>query len=238
MKKILDYQWFQISARQRLSPFPNIFSMEAISREAQKIVGVAYRLVLLLFSQGKAWVFFDKKDFQRVEKIAFQKLLKDPFLFKRLIRKEKIYGKEFLRWVKKIAHSNLKKSSNQTLINYHHQYIKRYKRVYAHYFLIISLERILTNYLKGIIQKKGLSLAEGEIEKYFQILTKEPKSMVRRVEELAALKLASLIWKNKRWREIFQKRIISLKREMKKKRKLFGLLKKHHQNFFLVNQGL
>ena len=65
----------QMTVRQRLSPFPNYMSMECISKEMAKVIGINYEFVLIIFKKRMAYVFFDEKDYEKVVAAIFGKEL-------------------------------------------------------------------------------------------------------------------------------------------------------------------
>lgn len=224
--------WFQASQRSQLSPFPNYLSEESITKEMKQLFGFGYKKVMFIFQGNNFWGCFLKKDYQRVADGLFRKIKENPGLFKILVSRQKKFGKIFLKHIKQWTSQDLNRISNKKLIEFSKQYAKEYKRIYSNYFIILSVEQVLTRYLYSYILKKfrDQSIASD----YFNKLTTEPSAMVNKQENIAALKLTALIKKNKRWIKILKSR--KAEELIKKDRKLYNLVKNHERKWFWLTR--
>jgi len=234
MKDVLRYKWFQLSSRERLSPFPNIHSMEAITSLMKKVVGVAYKVILLIFEGNAFWAFFDEDDYEKVGKFVFEKVKKDPRLFRKLVKKQKKLGGKFLKWLKKIHKKDPSRLSNKQIVGLYSRYLKKYRWIYANYFPILACEKPLIEYLRTILYSR---LDDNQlVEKYLNILIFEPRAMVVSQEKLSALKIAAKIKKNFDWAKLFKLKSEIVERKIKDKLKLFKLIKNHEKKFFWLTR--
>jgi len=234
MKNVNQYKWFQLTMRQRLSPFPNVHSMESITKEMKTVIGRAYEVVLLLFEGNIMYGFFDEDDYGCEADFTFSKLKKNPKILAEMIKKITKFSQPFLSWLKRVSRQDLTKVKNQDLIKFHNDYIRDYKKIYSHYFVILTLERPLAKYLRDLLQEE---VTDGQkAENYFNILITEPKSMVARQEERAGLKLAVKISKNKKWLALFKLSDQKIIKEIKKEEALYKLIRNHEKKFFWLTR--
>ncbi|MDD5291404.1 MAG: PEP-utilizing enzyme [Patescibacteria group bacterium] len=224
--------WFIASQHSQLSPFPNYLSGEGITHEMKKLFGFGYRKVLFIFRDNDFWGCFLENDYERVAAGLFKELKKNPSLFEVLSSRERELGRCFLGLIKKWAKLDLEKNSNEKLAEFSRQYAKKYREIYANYFIILSVEQILTKYLRDFLFKK---FKDKKIASdYFNKLTTEPAAMVNKQEEIAALKLAIKIKQNKKWIKILESK--KSRELIRKDGKLFRLIKNHEKNWFWLTR--
>jgi len=234
MKDVLKYKWFQLSSRLRLSPLPNIHSMEAVTSLMKKVVGVAYKRVLFIFKGNTFFGFFDENDYEKVGEIVLNKVKKDPQLFLKLVKRQKKLGGKFLKWLKKIHKKDLSRFSNKQIVGLYSRYLKEYRWIYANYFPILACEKPLIEHLKEALYlhlKDEVLIGED-----LNVLISEPQAMVTRQEEIAALKIVVQIQKNKKWIRLFRLNNQRLERGVKSVPRLFNLVKKHEKKFFWLTR--
>jgi len=224
--------WFIASQRSQLSPFPNYLSEESITEEMKQLFGFCYKKVLFIFQGNDFWGGFLKRDYQRVADGLFEKIKKNSDLFKILASREKKLGKIFLKHIKQWAKLDLKKVSDKRLVEFSRQYAREYKRIYANYFIILSVERVLTKHLRDYLLKKFKN--EKIAFDYFNKLTMEPAAMVNKQEEIAVLKLAVRLKKNKKWIRILKSK--KAEELIKKDKKLHRLIKNHEKKWFWLTR--
>ena len=196
--------WFQLSQRQQISPFPNYLSMECITKEMKGVIGVAYREDILILKENIFYAFFDKYDHRRVGEAVLKKVLARPDIFVRFAKKQKVLAKGFYIFLKKNNNpKRLLKISSKQLAALHEEYGKRYKEVYAMYFPILSVENYLFGYLGDYVSKREVDTKKAS--RYIDTLITERTAMVNRQEIIAALKVCIRIQKNKKWLSYFKK---------------------------------
>lgn len=234
MAKKKKIEWFQLSQRQRMSPFPNYMSMESITREMKGVIGDCYDNVLMILKENIFWVFFDKNEYNSLGKKVLKKVLKNPFIFRQLVIKEKKFAKTFLSFIKH-NRKNLQSLSKGKLIKIYQRYEKEYKRIYSHYFVVLTVENFLINYLKNYLDPKiNNSQKAGQ---FLNILIVEPRAFVNRQEELAALKLTSQIALKKKWKNYFkEKNVKEIEKFIQRDKVLFNLIKKHEKDYFWITR--
>ena len=235
MPKKKKIQWFQLSQRQRMSPFPNYLSMESIGKEMKNVIGVAYRRIVLLFEENHMYLYFDKADHERVGRTVLKKVYKQPDMFIRLGKRQKAFAKSFYIFLKKNNNPiKLKSVSNSHLAGLHEEYVKRYKQVYSNYFPVLAMENYLFKYLQKYIATK-----ESDSKKaahYVDALITETSAMVNRQENLASLRLCITIGKKKKWENYFKGGINASVKLIKKDKELFRLMRNHEKKFFWITR--
>jgi len=227
-------KWFQISQRQRVSPFPNYFSMESVTKEMKGVIGYCYHNVLLIFQNNTFWVFFDKKEHDNLGGKVLKVILKEPELFKNLISKEKKFARTFLGFIKQYRRQ-ASQLSNVKLPAIHQRYEREYKRIYAHYFVILAVENFLMNYLKNYLEKT----ADGSRQSvdYLNTLISDRRAFVLAKERLAALKLAVRIKSRNTWLEYFKTGNAGrIEEKVKNDPGLCKLFKRHENNYFWITR--
>ncbi|MBU2236084.1 hypothetical protein KKA01_03430 [Patescibacteria group bacterium] len=228
-------EWFQLSQRQRMSPFPNYLSMESIGKEMKSVVGVAYKRIVLMFEENHMYLYFDKADHARVGKTVLKEVFEQPDIFIKLGKKQKDFAKSFYAFLKKNNNpTRLKSVSNGHLAGLHEEYVKRYKQVYSHYFPVLAMENYLFKYLQKYIATKESDSKKAA--QYVDALITETKAMVNRQESLAALKLCTIITKRKKWTSYFKGSVANTVASIKKDNELLKLMKSHEKKFFWITR--
>jgi len=230
MRKIFSRKWTQLSQRPRLSPYPNCFSMEAVTSIMKDYFGFCYKAVAMFFKENLMFVYMLDDDYQLVEEKAFKLVKKEPKIFKRLIKKINQISTPFLKFCRRINQENLEKKTNAQLLNYYLTYHRLYKRVYGLYFFILSVERVLMYYLKNyLIDKK---IVPTKIDEILNILTTSSRAMFAKEEYLSLLKLAQQIYYRKNWRNIFRGQVEKIEKKLYNHSTIRKMVKKHYQKYF------
>jgi len=180
--------WIQASKRGRLSPFPNYISMQGITSVMNDVVGYSYEKILLIFQNRMMHVFWGKEDSERIKRLALEKAKNDPEIIKRLIEKVEKLGIEFIDFTKRIHNSDLTKKSDKELLDLYKKYCKDYKQIYSHYFVILTMENSVLEFLDNFLTGKHLD--EERQSSYLSILTTNTKAMFTKEEEKELLKIA------------------------------------------------
>lgn len=180
--------WIQASKRGRMSPFPNYLSMQSITSIMEDVIGYSYTEIIQFFQNRMMNVFWHKEEHEKIQQMALEKAKKDPLLIKRLIEKVEKLGVEFIESTKKIHNSDLSQRSDEELKEMHRKYCNDYKQIYSTYFVIITMENSLLDYLKNYIN--GMILDEEAKSRYLSILTTSTKAMFSKEEEKELLKIA------------------------------------------------
>lgn len=229
-------KWFQLSQRQRLSPFPNYISMESICHDMKKVIGYAYQQVVTIFRKNVTHVYIDKDDHAKVGRAISKKVIARPDIFIALSKKQKEFARSFYRFLKKNNNPNqLKKISDNKLASLHEEYERRYRQVYSYYFPILAIEIYFFEYLRDYLNSKEKDTVKAT--RYLGIFITERKAMVNRQEKVAALKLGQRIKRNKKWLRYFRSSNPEKTIELVKDDKiLFKLIKSHEKKFFWITR--
>lgn len=220
-----------LSQRQRMSPFPNYMSMESVCQTMSKFVGYNLETTKLFF-QGNTFYAFNKIDtYEKTGKKIAALVIKNPLLYKQLIKKEEKNGLALINFAKKAGETVGPKTTANTLYKMYAGYEEGYKLVYAAYGSIWVMEDHLQSFLLDIV-KKRLSdpVKAGEA---INNLTKQPSAMVATQNRLALLALCLKIAKNKNWPNIIKEGNLD---KIKADKKLAALIKNHVKKFFWITR--
>lgn len=230
MKTInLKKNWMQLSQRQRMSPFPNYMSLECVTKEMKKYIGIAYRETLLIFRENNFYAFMDKDDHIRVGNAVLKKVIGNPDIFVKFEKRLKGLAKGFYTFLR--ANNNahkLTKFSDSKLASLHEGFNKRYKQIYSLYFPILAVENYLFRYLQEYINSRETNPRMAS--QYIDTLITERKAMVNRQETIAALKVCERIQRNKTWVALVQTNSVE------KNKKLFQLIKNHERTWYWITR--
>ena len=189
--KAEDVDWENVSSRQRISPHPNVYSMQSLTQDYKKIVGTSYKQILLLFKFPVGYLFWSTKDGKRIQNHIFKKLFKQPHFFHKQALKVKKIGDTYISWAKQLAREDISKFTQAEIVQAYNEFIGHYKQLYANYFMINDFEPGLIRILRLYLKTKTPN--EETAARYFTILTTEPRAQIINTEKLAALKLAKKI---------------------------------------------
>src|SRR3989338_6523647 len=98
-----NIKWVMLSKRGRMSPLPNVYSMEAVTTlTPQFLDGLTYKRMMLTFQNQEMHMIIDKKSYDEIEKAGITQIRKNPNLFRERIVEIKLLAKEFIDWLKKL----------------------------------------------------------------------------------------------------------------------------------------
>lgn len=195
------HQWAEISQRQRMSPFPNVFSMQAATTITSRLARQHFPL-LLLFEQRLMWVFADQERQFIAAQNLLRRVLDDPSFFKYMIAKVRHYGEQLIAFSQKVAATDLSKLSHAALARLYDRYQQIYVNMYGHYFTILTADQRLNSYLKGLLIHRVRS--REELERYFNVLTTNTHAMYTQLAEQGLYQLAQQITGNKTLSALFK----------------------------------
>src|SRR3989338_755850 len=229
-----DQKWIIISKRGRISPLPNVYSMEAVTTlTPQFLDGLTYRKMLLTFQNREMYCIVDKESYDAIEKAGIAPIRKNPKVFTERIAEIKIKAKELLEWLKTLHQENLSSVNDQELINIYEKYRAAYKEIYGRYFTVLVLERALTAHLQDLLKKK---CDEKEAASAFTLLTSELGAMHTKNEERDRLQIAMKIRKEDHLLEIFKKDIEIIEQEISQHRNATDLINDHTEKYFWITR--
>ena len=181
-------EWGVYSRRPRLSPFPNVFSMEAISKEMKENVPYAYEKIMLIFQDRLTAFVLEEKDKARVEKAALENIKQSPDTIKKMTEKVETLSEIFINFMKAVSECSLKEKSGLQLFNYYKKFVSSYKEIYSAYFVALTVEKPLSDLLKKYLEEKTKD--KEKASKLFSMLTTSIKAMYTKEEEKELLKAA------------------------------------------------
>jgi phosphohistidine swiveling domain-containing protein len=236
-KRILEHK----STRQRVTPFPNYFSMESIMKEMEKVVGKGYSFAMIIFRDRIANWFFDSEDQEEVAEHVFSLVIDDPELFARMNKEVKERGDEFISWIEDVS-KRARKLDSRELKEVFSEYKQRYKEIYSHYFAILSCEHKLVGHLKNALENKIKydkpdELSKRDPEELFSALINEPRAKVNGTERLDALKLAKKISEKKKWKRFFDEDDLKTTvKKIKSDQELDAMFINHCKRYFWITR--
>lgn len=223
--------WMMLSQRQRMSPFPNYMSMEAVCNEMRKFVGTNLKEVLLFFQENVFFAFQHTETFEKAAQNITHAIHKKPKLYHQLVKQQHVLGNRLISSSKKAGKRVTTKTTNRELYTFFATYEKHYKDVYASYGSVWSMESVFLSDLLKIIQKRTANLTEAS--DILNILTKQPRAMVATVERKALLALGITISKQAKWQKSIQENNLEA---IRKNKKLNSLIQLHYKNFFWITR--
>lgn len=229
IKGVKFKDWRLMSQRQRMSPFPNYMSMEAMTKLSKKYVGEKLDWVMLIFEDRIMNGFTPSKSFFRSADNIVGKVVKDPNLYGKMVDWQNYWGRRLVKYTKLVAKHVNSKTTNQQLFKFWQGYEKIYHEVYACYGSVWIIEDIFNSRLMAIVNKR-ISSASKSV-RILNSLTLEPRAMVARVERQALLKIAVIINKKARWRSQILKSNID-----KFDKALFKLILQHEKKYFWLTR--
>lgn len=221
-----------MSQRQRMSPFPNYLSMEAVCREMKQFVGIALRDVILFFQGNIMFAFQPLLSHQRAARLIADRVQKNPRLYAGLIKKQHGYGKNLVNFARQAARQTRRgKASPQQLCDWFTGYAQRYKLVYASYGSVWTMEDELVGDLYALVEKRIKDPLEAS--NILNTLTKQPLAMVVTRERQALLKMAMSIALHQEWQQAVRAGEWS---GIKKYQPLLRLITAHQKKFYWITR--
>lgn len=224
-------RWLFKSQRQRVSPFPNYFSMETVCNDMKKAVGYNVSEILYFLRDNVHFMFMDKGSYERIARGVSDKIYQDTKLAKKLTNGQHKFGKILVDFTKKAGSLDLSKVSNQKLSDLFAEFEEKYKELYCRYGWVWIFEDYYIADLLAIVEKYVPE--KNKAAEVLDILTKEPTAMVATVELKALLELGLKIIENKAWVELLKAKNLE---EIVKEKELNKLVAKHVENYFWVTR--
>ena len=225
-KKKTIGRWTFMSQRQRMSPFPNYMSMEAVSSTMKRFIGKCLDSVLLIFQGNIMYGFVESKSSTDVGRYVADQVHKNTTLYDTLVKLEKIYGSalvKFTKWAHAVVNNKITQKQLYSLVC---EYEKLYNKVYAVYGSIWSMEDHLSGDLYNIIEKYEKD--PERISDALNVLTKQTDAMVSSLERREMLILGKKVLSHARWaRIVHQKDILLVQRVLPLKKLISAHVKKY-----------
>lgn len=199
--------WEPWSSRQRMSPFPNYLSMEAVCGSMRRFVGVHLRELLIFFVGNTMTMPRPREDARRVGEFLLRRVQQRPKMFDQLVAKQHAFGRKLVAYARQAGRLARQATDRRTLYRLYAGYEPRYKPVYATYGPVWSIEDYLQREIMTVIRAQAGDDAQRAADLY-DSLTKQPSAMVARQERRALLQLAAAVVAKKSWRAALQQREI------------------------------
>lgn len=225
-----QFNWVQLSSRQRMSPFPNYLSMESVCNEMETNVGFAYRRAIIIYKNNLQIAFFDKKDQEQMSEEVYAWLKAGSDNFRKIIAEINIVAEPFIKKLSNLTDFEVKKLSNKELVELFSFYEKNYKSIYSRYFTVLACEGKFTEKSKKLIGKYEPDLEKAN--EYFTILTTEPEAMVNQREVIDRIEVIENILSNPRLRQLIRR----TEGEILADKELSAMIFVHLDNFFWITR--
>lgn len=223
--------WVFKSQRQRVSPFPNYFSMETVCNDMKKAVGFNADEILYFIQKNIHYLFMTKVGYERVGRGVADRIHQNPKLAEKLVNAQHKYGEILADFTKRANKTVGQKTTNKNLYKFFSDYEKKYKEVYCRYGWVWIFEDFyIVDLLKIVESKVEDRKRAAEI---LNLLTSEPTAMVATVERKALLKLGVKVESNAVWRQLV---LENKEDEIKKDKKLKALIDRHVKDYFWVTR--
>ena len=186
--------------RDRLYPYPWYFADECLTKDIADIFGKKLDKIILELKDGHMKYYGDVDKFNEIGEFLLQKV-KDDKQFYNLVEKNILEtGNNLIKFCDDLKNLNLKKLSNEELLNLYTEYAKKLKLVRAWgwvpplmdgvevYFLSDYIQETFTEFLKN-------SEFKSKSAEFYSILSSSEKKSEVQTEEIERLKLAQEIEK-------------------------------------------
>lgn len=185
-------------ARQRVSPLPNVTSLEIMCREATDILGAGLRNTFIIFEGRTANFFAEKNSMERAATAVLDHVLKNPLFFHELSREHSAHAPALISHAK-MAHRLVQEThiADAELCALYDGFEKYYRMMYAPYAPVWLINDTLPAHLFSLVSSRIPDAAEAA--EALDILTREPRAMLNSVEHRALIVLAAEIQKNDDW---------------------------------------
>lgn len=200
-KVLVNSEYSLMSARQRMSPFPNYMSMESVSKEMAESVGVKLSDILFFLQDRVIQFFQNNQVYEKAGRSIADLVHERPTLYAELVNKEDVFGPQLVQFAKTAGQTVGPGMSNQDVYDLYVGYEKHYKPVYAVYGSVWTMEEHLVGDLYAIIEKR-IQADPTKVSDILNTLTKQPSAMVATIERKALLELALTIAQQAKWQTL------------------------------------
>lgn len=185
-------EWILVQERYKNSPFPVYFIAEVMTREMKQFAGRALHKCVVVQWGPHLQFWLQAQKWNALQQACLERVLADPALVARLVRKFRQKTPAFLAFVKKLHGTDWTKKKNSELWKAYEQYCLRYKEigVLGEPFALSvkdALAAHLEKDLKKQLAEKGL---EKKFSEYFSALVSPAVPSFASREQLDLLRLA------------------------------------------------
>lgn len=187
----LDFLFSQIW----LSNFVNEFS---------RFTGRAYKKIMCIYRGYHLWFYYGERDSYEVGQNIVDKMVKNPKFAAEVNKNILLWADNLRAYVEKLPQENLKRFSNQQLMEFFAGHDKTHTDYYCWAWIPVAADMFhnnLTNCLKKYLQKIGT--VEEKINEYLVILTQPTKKSLIQIEQEEFIKIGQAVQKDKNQFKIF-----------------------------------
>lgn len=197
-------KWIKLDSRKEGSLFPLFLMAQSGTTPMKDALGIGMSGLMLEFRGGTFSYFEREGEFLEVAKKLVNRIEKEPEFVEEAIDKTYELMEEVFGLTDEIENCDLGKKSDLELLDYYSKYCQRLElaRAYGWIAPALDLSGYLTQTLNGIL-KKYLKGTEGEISKYFNIMTSPEAYSQMMKQEIGLLNLAFYAKKDAQLKSLF-----------------------------------
>ncbi|OGZ26720.1 MAG: hypothetical protein A2365_02370 [Candidatus Nealsonbacteria bacterium RIFOXYB1_FULL_40_15] len=186
--------------RDRVYLFPWYFADEALTHDIADIFGKKVGRVILEFKNGRFYYYSSVDEYNAMGELLLEKVKNDRKFYKTVQKNILKTGEELTEFGRKMNKTNLKKASNQELVDIYETYAKKLKAMRNWGWVPALLDGAATYFLSDYVQAEfKKQMKERELEEktaeYFTVLSSPEDMSEVQKEEMARLKLIGEIEK-------------------------------------------
>jgi phosphohistidine swiveling domain-containing protein len=226
--------WQVVSKRGRMSPFPNMYSMEAVSTITKNLVGnINWNRILLTFQDRDLAVCIPQKDIDILHKDGLSFFQKNPSFFTEQIGAISQRWKTWNQWLQEVHKQEHSQKTDQELIDLYFRWVAEYKEIYGRYFPALLLDPPLSKELQRILSNKCDKETAAEV---FTKLTFCYDAMHPKHEERDRLHIALAIQQYPTLQKLFALSIDDALRGLEQYPAVAILINQHVEKYFWITR--
>ncbi|MEW5955215.1 MAG: PEP-utilizing enzyme [Candidatus Micrarchaeota archaeon] len=195
--------WTKMDGRRDASLFPLFLTSEAMTAPMQNALGVSHSAVMICFKKGE-WNYYEVKgEFENSSKRIIERLRREPDFFEKAVEETYARGAWLLEFTQRIFEDDLRKRSNQELLEYYLDYCTLLKDMRG--FAAIAPAMDHTGYLTETLMQILRKRAPEKAVEYFAVLTEPRKRTQGRQQDCSLLEIAAKISQTPEYAALFEK---------------------------------
>lgn len=227
------HEWQELSQRQRMSPLPNVFSIQAMTTITAHIARHHFPSIAL-FEKRMLWFFSDKEEVYVAGQNVLRQILEDPRFFLHIIARVRKQGTKLVAFAQHTARKNLRRMAPGALAHLYQEYADLYRSMYGPYFTILTVEKQLYSYLKGLLFLKVHSSEQRQ--RYFTMLTTNTRAMYPKEEEKGLYILAEQVESSQALRTLWKKSPEEIEKLLPRHPGFARAFRSHCKKFFWITR--
>ena len=197
--------WKKMDGRRDASLFPLFLTAEAMTASMQKALGVSHSAVMICFNKGE-WTYYEVKgEFENSSKQIIERLRREPDFFEKAVKETYARGAWLLGFTQRVFGDDLRKRSNEELLEYYWDYCKLLKDMRGFAAIAPALDHTgyLTETLMQVLRKRLPE--EKEAAECFAALTEPRKRTQGRQQDCSLLEIAAKISRTPEYEALFKR---------------------------------